>query len=54
MIQIVKQTDKQKLAMYMKLKKKEIAKMLVQANKHLDYFTSKPSPLSEENQLKTK
>ncbi len=34
--QIVEQTDKQKLKMYMKCKKKELAEMLIQANKVLD------------------
>jgi len=34
-MEIVK-TDKEKLAMYMKCKKKELAEMLLNCNKHLD------------------
>ena len=33
--QVVQQTDKQKFEMYVKLRKKELAKMLIEANKHL-------------------
>ena len=36
MIQIVEQTDEEKLAMYMKCTKKQLSEMLIQANKHLD------------------
>lgn len=36
MIQVVKMTDKEKMAMYMKCKKKELAEMLIQSNKHLE------------------
>ena len=35
-MQVVKQTDKQKMAMYMKLPKKKIIEMLIQCNKVLD------------------
>ena len=39
MIQIVEQTDEEKLAMYMKCTKKQLSEMLIQANKHLDDCT---------------
>jgi len=35
-MQIVQQTDKEKLAMYMKVKKKQLAEMLIQCNKIID------------------
>jgi len=35
-MQIVEQTDEEKLAMYMKCKKKQLAKMLIQCNKIID------------------
>ena len=38
MIQIIEQTDEEKMAMYMKCTKKELIEMLIQANKHLDSF----------------
>jgi hypothetical protein len=41
MLQIIEQTDEEKLAMYMKLDKEEIAKMLIQSNKHLDALIAK-------------
>lgn len=36
MIQIVQQTDEEKMAMYMKLPKKKIIEMLIQCNKMLE------------------
>jgi hypothetical protein len=36
MMQIIQQTDEEKMAMYMKLPKKEIIAMLIQCNKILD------------------
>lgn len=36
MMQIIEQTYEEKMAMYMKLSKKELAQMLIEANKHLD------------------
>jgi hypothetical protein len=36
MMQIIEQTDEEKLAMYMKMPKKKIAEMLIQCNKHLE------------------
>ena len=36
MIQEVEMSDKEKLKMYMGLKKKELSKMLIEANKQLD------------------
>lgn len=36
MMQIIQQTDEEKMAMYMKLPKKEIIAMLIQCNKMLD------------------
>lgn len=38
-IQIVEQTDEEKLKMYMKFTKEELAKMLIQANKILGNIT---------------
>lgn len=35
MVQVIEQTQEEKMAMYMKLSKKEIAAMLIQANNHL-------------------
>lgn len=35
MVQIVEQTDAEKTAMYMKLPKKKLVAMLIEANKHL-------------------
>ena len=40
-MRIVKQTDEEKLAMYMKCKKKELAKMLIECNKLLQIFSKK-------------
>lgn len=34
-MQIIEQTDEEKLTMYMKLSKQELAKMLIESNKHL-------------------
>lgn len=34
MMQVIEQTDEEKLVMYMKCSKKELAKMLIEANKH--------------------
>lgn len=36
MMHIIKQTDEEKMAMYMKMPKKKIAEMLIQCNKVLD------------------
>lgn len=36
MIQIIQQTDEEKMAMYMKLPKKKIIEMLIQCNKLLE------------------
>ncbi len=50
MIQIVEQTDKEKMAMYMKCSKKELAEMLIQCNKHLDTQCDQCfAPLDEDN-----
>lgn len=35
-MRIIKQTDKEKIAMYMKVPKKKLAEMLIQCNKVLD------------------
>lgn len=40
MHQIIQQTDEEKLAMYLKLSKEELAKMLIQSNKQLDNLIS--------------
>lgn len=45
MYQTVKQTDEEKLAMYMKLSKRQIAIMLVSCNNNLDMFISKQTPI---------
>ena len=42
MYQIIQQTDEEKLAMYMKLSKEELAKMLIENNKVIERLTSKP------------
>jgi hypothetical protein len=53
-MQIVEQTDEEKLTMYMKCKKEQLAKMLIQCNKiidsnifpyvsSLDYYNEKPN-----------
>lgn len=44
-MQIIKQTDEEKMAMYMKMPKKKLAEMLIQCNKALDmhYVESKIS-----------
>lgn len=39
---VVEQTDEEKLAMYMKLSKTELAKMLIEANKHLQRMELRP------------
>lgn len=36
MMQVIQQTDEEKMAMYMKLPKKKIIEMLIQCNKILD------------------
>lgn len=36
MMQVVKQTDEEKMVMYMKCPKKQLAQMLIQCNKILD------------------
>ncbi len=36
MLQVIKQTDKQRFKMYKKLKKKKIIKMLIECNKIVD------------------
>lgn len=38
MYRIIKQTDKEKMTMYMKLSKKEIISMLIECNKAIDKF----------------
>jgi len=48
MIQIIEQSDEKKLEMYMKCSKKELAKMLIEANKHLDRFTPFISRIDDE------
>lgn len=43
MVHVVKMTDKEKLQMYMKCSKKELAKMLIECNKIIEaHFESKP------------
>lgn len=49
-MQIVEQSDEDKLNTYMKLDKEELAKMLIQANKHINHFTNrsfKNSPIHD-------
>lgn len=40
MVQIIPQTHEEKLQMYMKCKKKELALMLIEANRHLENLTT--------------
>ena len=42
--QIVKQTDKEKLKMYMKLSKKELAQMLINCNNYIKQALTQQSP----------
>lgn len=44
MMQVVKQSEKQKLEMYMKCKKKDLAKMLIQANLYLENMRENLKP----------
>lgn len=37
MVQITEMTDREKLKMYMKCSKRELAKMLIESNKHLNF-----------------
>ena len=39
-VQIVEQTDKEKLKMYMRLPKKKLAQMLITANKYIDSYST--------------
>ncbi len=41
MLQVVEQTEEEQMKMYMKLSKKEIIKMLIEANKHLNRIQPK-------------
>jgi len=45
MVQIIEQTDEQKMAMYMKLEKEELASMLIQSNKTLEFIRNMPQPV---------
>jgi hypothetical protein len=47
MMQIIEQTDEDKLEMYMKCDKEQLAKMLIESNKTIDHMSqfSKPYPL---------
>ena len=40
-IEVVKMTDEEKRAMYMRLSKKELTAMLISANKHIDLIYPK-------------
>lgn len=44
MMQVIEQTQEEKMAMYMKLSKKELSAMLIQANNHLAILTV-PNPI---------
>lgn len=37
MIRVIEQTYEEKLAMYLKLPKKQLAEMLIEANRHIAY-----------------
>lgn len=50
-LKVVEMTDKEKLDMYLKCTKKELAKMLVEANKQLSRFTSVPF-ISDDNRMR--
>jgi len=42
-LSVVEMTDEEKLKMYKKCLKEELAKMLIQANKHIEMFTKQPT-----------
>ena len=42
MIQVIPQTRDEKIAMYLKLTKRELAEMLTSANEHLDRLPQQP------------
>lgn len=42
MVQIIEQTDEEKLAMYMKLLKEELAKMLIECNRVISNLIPRP------------
>lgn len=44
MYQIIEQTNEEKMAMYMKLSKKELAQMLITAN---EYLTARPITITQ-------
>ena len=44
MVQVIEQTHEEKMAMYMKLTKKELAEMLISANNHLNMNPPKVIP----------
>jgi len=54
MIQIVNQTDKQKMVMYMKLPKRKIINMLIQCNKIFDTEYRKSSVERQDKIMKDK
>ena len=43
MIQVIPQTRDEKIAMYMKLTKRELAEMLAGANEHVDRLSRQPA-----------
>lgn len=45
MMQIIQMTDEEKFDMYMKLSKKELSKMLIEANRTIDMFTTPVYPV---------
>lgn len=54
MMQVVPQTDKQKMAMYMKMPKKKIIKMLIQCNKILDSYSRSQVLVTAHNSINKK
>jgi len=54
MIQIVNQTDKQKMVMYMKLPKRKLINMLIQCNKIFDTEYRKSSVERQDKIMKDK
>ena len=43
MIRVIPQTHDEKIAMYMKLTRRELAEMLTAANEHVDRLSSQPA-----------
>lgn len=51
MMQIIEQTDEEKMAMYMKMPKKKIIEMLIQSNKFINSLTPQASFISSKQDV---